>query len=240
MIACRCPFANDLARSQTRPSGSAARKSRNGAAPNGPPDLQQIDASNTRVRLHTKESDQAHLCIGVPSYPLRHPNRYALQLLAVVLGGGMSSRLFTEVRERRGLAYYVFGTNYSYTDVGTLYSQAGVDLNRIDDAISTVAGELKKTVDEQVPSDELEKARSFAKGRFTLQTESPQGLLQFGLRREVLEGGAIEPQEVLDGLDAVTAEDVQRVAQDVIGRNALTLAVVGPFEDKERFEKLLN
>jgi predicted Zn-dependent peptidase len=157
-----------------------------------------------------------------------------------VLGGGMSSRLFTEVRERRGLAYYVFGTNYSYTDTGTLYSQAGVDLNRIDDAISTVAGELKKMADEPVPTDELEKARSFAKGRFTLQTESPQGLLQFGLRREVLEGGAVEPQDVLDGLDAVTAEDVQRVAQDVIGRNAFTLAVVGPFDDEERFEKLLN
>ncbi len=212
----------------------------NGTAPNGPPDLQQIDASRTRVRLHTKESDQAHLCLGVPSHPLRHPDRYALQLLAVVLGGGMSSRLFTEVRERRGLAYYVFGTNYSYTDVGTLYSQAGVDLNRIDDAVSTVAGELKKTVDEQVPSDELEKARSFAKGRFTLQTESPQGLLQFGLRREVLEGGAVEPQEVLDGLDAVTVEDVQRVAQDVIGSNAFTLAVVGPFDDEARFEKLLD
>jgi predicted Zn-dependent peptidase len=211
-----------------------------GTAADGPAPAAPIDASRPRVKLHTKESDQAHLCIGVPSYPLEHPDRYALQLLAVVLGGGMSSRLFTEVRERRGLAYYVFGTNYSYTDTGTLYSQAGVDLNRIDDAISTVAGELKKPVEEPVPTDELEKARSFAKGRFTLQTESPQGLLQFGLRREVLEGGAVEPQEVLDALDAVTAEDVQRVAQDVIGRNAFTLAVVGPFDDAERFEKLLN
>jgi predicted Zn-dependent peptidase len=211
-----------------------------GNGTDGPAPLEPVDSDGTKVKLHTKESDQAHLCLGVLSYPLQHADRYALQLLAVVLGGGMSSRLFTEVRERRGLAYYVFGTNFSYTDTGTLYSQAGVDLNRIDDAISTIAAELQKMADEQVPSDELEKARSFAKGRFVLQTESPQGLLQFGLRREVLEGGAVEPQEVLDGLDAVTAEDVQRVAQDVIGRNRFTLAVVGPFGDAERFEKLLH
>jgi len=211
-----------------------------GNGTDGPAPLEPVDSDGTKVKLHTKESDQAHLCLGVLSYPLQHADRYALQLLAVVLGGGMSSRLFTEVRERRGLAYYVFGTNFSYTDTGTLYSQAGVDLNRIDDAVSTIAAELQKMADEQVPSDELEKARSFAKGRFVLQTESPQGLLQFGLRREVLEGGAVEPQEVLDGLDAVTAEDVQRVAQDVIGRNRFTLAVVGPFEDAERFEKLLH
>jgi len=211
-----------------------------GNGSDGPAPLQPVEADRTRIKLHTKDSDQAHLCLGTLSYPLEHPDRYALQLLAVVLGGGMSSRLFTEVRERRGLAYYVFGTNYSYTDTGTLYSQAGVDLNRIDDAITTIAGELKKMADEPVPSDELEKARSFAKGRFVLQIESPQGLLQFGLRREVLEGGAVEPQEVLDGLDAVTVEDVQRVAQDVIGKNRFTLAVVGPFEDSERFEKLLS
>jgi predicted Zn-dependent peptidase len=210
-----------------------------GNGSDGPSPLEPVQADQTRVKLHTKDSDQAHLCIGVPSYPLKHPDRYAIQLLAVVLGGGMSSRLFTEVRERRGLAYYVFGTNYSYTDTGTLYSQAGVDLTRIDDAISTIAGELKKTADEPVPSDELEKARNYAKGRFVLQTESPQGLLQFGLRREVLEGGFVEPQDVLDGLDAITAEDVQRVAQDVIGGNRFTLAVVGPFEDADRFEKLL-
>jgi predicted Zn-dependent peptidase len=210
----------------------------NGAG--GPPPLQPIPAGAPRIKLHHKDSDQAHLCLGVPSYPLQHPDRYALHVLATVLGGGMSSRLFTEVRERRGLAYYVFGINHSYTDTGTLYSQAGVDLNRIDDAVTTIAAELKKMADEPVPSDELEKARSFAKGRFVLQIESPQGLIQFGLRREVLEGGAVEPQEVLDGLDAVTAEDVQRVAQDVIRRDGFTFALVGPFEDEERFQKLLG
>ena len=204
-----------------------------------PAPLELVPADAPRVKVHTKDSDQAHLCIGAHSYPLKHPDRYVVQLLATVLGGGMSSRLFTEVRERRGLAYYVFGINHSYTDAGTLYSQAGVDLNRIDDAITTIAGELKKMADEPVPSDELEKARSFAKGRFALQTESPQGMIQFGLRREVLEGSAVEPQEVLEGIDAVTADDVQRVAQDVIGDGKLALAVIGPFDDAERFEKLL-
>jgi predicted Zn-dependent peptidase len=193
-----------------------------------------------RVKVHSKTSDQAHLCLGVPSFPLTHPDRYTLQLLSTVLGGGMSSRLFTEVRERRGLAYYVFGLNHSYTDTGSLYAQAGVDINRIDEAVTTIVTELKRIAEERVPADELEKARSFAKGRFVLQLESPQGTIMFGLRREVLEGRAIEPQEVLDALDAVTADEIQRVAQQLIADEALRLALIGPFEDDaERFEALL-
>jgi predicted Zn-dependent peptidase len=151
----------------------------------------------------------------------------------------MSSRLFTEVRERRGLAYYVFATNHAYTDAGSLYAQAGVDIDRIDDAVETVAGELRKIAAESVPPEELHKAKSFAKGRFALQTESPHGLISFGLRREVLEGRTPEPQEVLDGIDAVTSEDVQRVATDLIEDRALRLAVIGPFDDVDRFDQLL-
>jgi len=192
-----------------------------------------------RVKVFTKASDQAHLIIGVPSYPLQHPDRYSLQLLATVLGGGMSSRLFTEVREKRGLAYYVHGINHSYTDAGSLFSQAGVDIKRIDEAVTTIRAELKKIADEPVPGDELEKSRNFAKGRFVLQIENPQGLIMFGLRREVLERRAPEPEEVLAGISAVTAEDVQRVAQDLIGDDRLRLAVIGPFDDPARFETLL-
>ena len=205
-----------------------------------PAAAQLPEADSPGVKVHAKDSDQAHLCLGVPSYPLAHPDRYALQLLATVLGGGMSSRLFTEVRERRGLAYYVFGINHSYTDVGSLYSQAGVDIDRIDEAVTTIVGEFKRIAEEPVPAAELEKARNFAKGRFVLQIENPQGMILFGLRREVLEGRAAEPAEVLEGLDAVSADDVQRVAQDVIGRNGLKLAVIGPFDGAERFEQLLS
>ena len=177
--------------------------------------------------------------LGVRSLPLEHPDRYALQLLATVLGGGMSSRLFTEVRERRGLAYYVFGANHGYTDAGSLYSQAGVDIARIDEAITTIVEQLRRMADEPVPADELEKARAFSKGRFVLGLESPHGTIMFGLRREVLEGEAEEPQEVLAGLDAVTVEDVQRVAQEIVD-DGLHLALIGPFDDPARFEALLG
>ncbi|MSO94705.1 MAG: insulinase family protein [Thermoleophilia bacterium] len=205
----------------------------------GLPEPVVIPTNGSPVSVHTKKSDQAHVVLGARSYPLGHPDRYVLQLLATVLGGGMSSRLFTEVRERRGLAYYVFGTNSSYVDAGSLYAQAGVDIDRIDDAVTTIARELRLIAEDPVPAAELEKARAFAKGRFVLGLESPHGTIMFGLRREVLQGSAEEPEAVLAGLDAVTAEDVQRVAQDVVGKQ-LKLAVIGPFEDAERFEQLLE
>ena len=190
--------------------------------------------------MHTKQSEQAHVILGVPSRPLDDPDRYAIQLLATALGGGMSSRLFSEVRERRGLAYYVYGLNHSYTDAGTLYSQAGVDIARIDDAVGTIAGGLRKIAAEPLPAEELEKARNFSKGRFVLQLESPQGLMLFGLRREELERRLPAPEEVLRGLDAVTSDDVARVASELIGADRMRLAVIGPFDDASRFEPLLD
>jgi predicted Zn-dependent peptidase len=209
-------------------------------AETGEPAPVRLDVNDrAQVKVHTKASDQAHICLGVHSYPLEHPDRYVLQVLSTVLGGGMSSRLFTEVRERRGLAYYVYGLNHSYTDAGSLYAQAGVDINRIDDAVSTVAGELRKIAQDAVPQEELEKAKSFAKGRFVLQLETSQGLIMFGLRREVLESRTPDPEEILGELEKVTAEDVQRVGQDLIDTRGLNLAVIGPFDDPARFEQLL-
>jgi predicted Zn-dependent peptidase len=208
-------------------------------AETGSPAPVVLPANGSQVYLHTKASEQAHLILGVRGYPIGHPNRYALQLLAVVLGGGMSSRFFTEVREKRGLAYYVHASSGSYTDAGTLYAGAGVEIARIDEAITTILGELRKIAAEPVPADELEKARGYTKGRFVLRLESPQGTIQYGLRREVLEGEIEEPDELLRHIDAVTAEDVQRVARDLFDGKRLYLALVGPFDDPERFEKLI-
>ena len=210
---------------EPRPTGTAAEV--------------ELPPDTSPVLLHTKDSEQAHLILGVRGYPIGHPNRYALQLLAVVLGGGMSSRLFTEVREKRGLGYYVHAGNTAYTDAGTFYASAGVDVSRVDEAITTILGELRKIAAEPVPGDELEKARGYAKGRFVLRLESPQGTIQYGLRREVLEGEIEEPDDLLQRLDEVTIEDVQRVAKDLVEDKRLYLALVGPFDDPARFENLL-
>jgi predicted Zn-dependent peptidase len=209
------------------------------AADTGAPPATSENGNGSQVVIHRKDSDQAHLCLGVRSYPLVHPDRWAIQLLATVLGTGMSSRLFTEVRERRGLAYYVYAHNQGYTDAGSLYSQAGVDIARSEEAVETIVREFRRIADEPVPAEELEKARALAKGRFVLRLENPQGMIVYGLAREVLGDPALEPQEVLAGLDAVTVEDVQRVAQDVIGSNGLNLALIGPFDDEAPFQKLL-
>jgi predicted Zn-dependent peptidase len=195
-------------------------------------------AENGAVRVHTKQSDQAHLILGARGYPTGHPDRYTAQLVSTILGGGMSSRLFTEVRERRGLAYYCYATSSTYADAGSMSAQAGVDINRIDDAVTTIAAELRRIAAEPVPAEELEKARNFAKGRFVLGLESPHGTVMFGVRRTALEGEPREPAEMLAALDAVTLEDIQRVAQDILG-NKLYLAVIGPFDDPTRFDGLL-
>ena len=205
----------------------------------GQPAPVTVAQDSPRVKLYTKASDQAHVRVGVHSYPIVHDDRYALALLATVLGGGMSSRLFTEVRERRGLAYYVYGHNMGYTDAGTLYAQGGVDIARIDEAVKTIVAEFGRIAAEPVAADELEKARNFAKGRLVLSLEDPRGTIMFGLRAEVLEGLTREPDEVIAGLEAVTVEDIQRVAQDVIREQTLNFALIGPFDEPERFEKLL-
>ena len=207
-------------------------------APAPKPQAAMFGKGGSRV-VH-RELEQAHLTLALEGVPQTDAALFSLQVFTNTLGGGMSSRLFSEVRERRGLAYYVYGLNHSYTDAGTLYSQAGVDIARIDDAVATIAGELRKIAAEPLPAEELEKARNFAKGRFVLQLESPQGLMLFGLRKEVLERRLPDPDEVLRGLDAVTGDDVARVATELIAADRLRLAVIGPFDDAARFEPLLD
>ncbi len=190
------------------------------------------------VRVERRESDQAHIVLGAGGLPLEHPDRYVASVLQTILGGGMSSRLFTEVRERRGLAYYVFASHSGYTDAGSLVVRAGVDTARVGLAVETIAAELRRIADEPVDADELGKAQRYVTGRLVLGLEEPRGTIMFGLRRLLLEGRTAELDEVVAGIEAVTAGDVQRLAGELIRPERMTLAAIGPLEEAPLREAL--
>jgi predicted Zn-dependent peptidase len=191
--------------------------------------------------LKTKKTDQTHLVCGVRTYPLGHRRRYAEAVLAAILGGGMSSRLFTEVREKRGLAYYVRTDVEHYLDNGYLATSAGVDTKRAAEAIKLIVNQYEKIkAKSSIKPKELAKAKEYLKGRFILEIEDSRNASQhFGLS-ELLEGKIRSLEEILKGIDKVSLEDINRVANECFQADRLNLAIIGPFEDKDKFERLLN
>lgn len=193
-----------------------------------------------RVCLGYRETEQAHLALSLQGIPRSHPDRFNLQLLNTVLGQGMSSRLFLEVREKRGLAYSISSyVNYLH-DTGRLGVFAGVDPRRIEAALEAILGELDRLRGEPVPAEELKKAKEFMKGRLLLQMEDSFAVASWLGRQEILEDRVLTVDEVLAAIDAVTAEDIQRVASERFREESLNLAVVGPFQEEERVRSLLR
>jgi predicted Zn-dependent peptidase len=193
-----------------------------------------------RLRIHYKETEQAHLCLSVPGIPRDHPDRFKLRLLNAVLGEGMSSRLFTEIREKRGLAYSIYSYVSAANDTGAVGVYAGVDPRRIEDAIKAILAEWDRLRRGSVPLDELVKAKEFIKGRLLLQMEDSFSVAAWVGRQEVLSPKVLTVDEVVEAIDAVTATDIQRVAQGLFLGEGLNLAVVGPFEDEKGFRELLE
>ena len=190
--------------------------------------------------LKTKKTDQTHLCLGVRSYNLFHKNRFAQEILAVILGGMMSSRLFIEVREKLGLAYYIKTESSADPDTGFLVTQAGVDNKNAEKAIATILKEYKKISLEKIPPQELKKAKDYIKGKMSLGLESSDAKASFYGVQELLEGRILTPAEIYDKIDKITAEDILMVCKDIFQPQKLNLALIGPFGDKKRFQKLLK
>lgn len=206
------------------------------------PEFERIEEKQTKpaLLLHHKDSQQAHLCLGFRTFKLDHPDRYILGVLTAIMGGGMSSRLFIQVRERRGLAYYVRSGNEHYQDTGNFVTQAGVDTGRIDDAIKVMLEEFAKIRDERVSTEELSKAKEFLKGRLTLELEDSRSVASLFADSELLEEKVRTPEEIMKGVDAVTAEDIRKVAKDIFIQKTLNLAIIGPYKEEGRFAKLLK
>jgi len=193
-----------------------------------------------RVLVSYKKTEQAHLCLGVPAYSRDHKDHFILEVLSAILGGGMSSRLFIQVRERRGLAYYVRSETVEYKEIGNFVTQAGVDLKRIDDAIKVILNEYFYIANNRVTAEELNKAKEFLKGRLILELEDSKNVAGLYGFQELLDKKVYSPKEMIGEIDKVTALDIQRVAKDIFQPEKLNLAVIGPFKEKERFENLLK
>lgn len=190
--------------------------------------------------LKPKQTEQVHIALGVRTIPLDHPDRYALDVLAAIMGGGMSSRLFHEVREKRGLAYYVRTSSDNYTDVGTLVTSAGVDPQRVDEALKVIIeqyGLMQKPGN--ITEAELTRAKELLKGHFVLGIEDTEAVSDFFARQEILERKIETPDEVLKNVSAVTMADINRVAEEYLKR-PLNLAVIGNFPEDKDFKSLLK
>lgn len=189
-----------------------------------------------------KKTEQAHMALGVRAVPLNSPLKYPLSVLSGILGGGMSSRLFSEVREKRGLAYYVRASSDQYTDAGSLVVTASVDPKRAEEAVEVILSELEslKSGKKPVTAEELKKAKEYMKGHLVLALEDSQAVSIFYGTQELIEPETLNPDEMLAKIDAVTIEDVTKVANDYFKQDTLNFAIIGNFEDKNKFEKLLK
>ena len=192
--------------------------------------------------LEERKIDQTHIHLGVRGYNVFHPKKHVQEILGMILGAGgmMSSRLFTEIREKLGLAYYISTDTEEDTDTGFLVTRAGVDSKRVDKAISTILKEYKKISEIKVSKEELKKAKDNIKGKTALMLETSDALASFFTGQEILERKIKTPNEIFKEIDKVSANDILKVAKDIFSLEKLNLAVIGPFKDKEKFEKLLK
>jgi predicted Zn-dependent peptidase len=199
----------------------------------------QHDVPQERVLVEKREIAQSNLALGLRALSRTDPDRYALMILNSILGRGMSSRLFKEVRERRGLAYAVGSGVSRHNDTGLLTISAGVSAENLREAAQVILEEVFKLCDEPVPEVEMTKARDYTVGTFRLSLETPMALAQRA-GESLLTTGEIEPiEEVVAKLEAVTADDVMRVARRLFRREGVSAAVVGPGAGQDEMEALL-
>lgn len=192
------------------------------------------------VFLQHKKTDQTHMLLGVRTYAMNHKDRYVLSIIATILGGGMSSRLFMAVRERRGLAYSVHTSGESYHDAGYLATQCGVEHENLEKTIAVILDEYKKIATEKVDKEELSKAKEYIKGKLAMGFEGSDDVVEYVVTQETLYGKITTLEEKRKRIDKVTAEDVLRVAKDIFQNKKLNLAIIGPHIHKEELVKIVS
>ena len=192
-----------------------------------------------RVRLEQRKTEQTNLCLMTPGVSYAHPDFYAMSLLNAILGEGMSSRLFVEVREHQGLAYEVSSAPMSYHDTGCFYVYAGVEPRQAGPALQAILAEMARMGTEPVPEEELTRAKEYVKGRMALRLEDTNSVAGWLGGQEALRGEVQDLDTIMARFDTVTAADLQRLAGEFFRADWLRLTLIGPHRDPAEFDRLL-
>jgi predicted Zn-dependent peptidase len=196
--------------------------------------------SSPRMKLQFKQTEQSHLSLGFKGFAYGDKRNAAQSVLSAILGGGMSSRLFMEVRERRGLGYYIRASGGSYQDTGVFNIGSGVRVEKIQEALAVIMGELKKIKTASVGDKELQKAKDYIKGKTILALEDNQVRLDWFLEHAAFYRKIETPDEVFKKIDGVTSDDIKKVAKDLFQNKNMTLAIIGPYKTESQFKKILD
>jgi predicted Zn-dependent peptidase len=195
-----------------------------------PPDT--APSTHARIALRNKKDlEQVHVCLGVPSYPLPHEKRFACYVLNTLLGGGMSSRLFQNIRERQGLAYAVFSELNPYRDTGCLSIYAGTSIESARKVVESITKEFRQLKDERVGEEELRRAKDHLKGSLMLGLESTASRMSNLARQEMYFHRFFTLDQVVESIESVTADEVQRIAQTFFDSRQVALTVLGNLEN---------
>ncbi len=211
-------------------------------------DKKNTDNSQSRAKaiLHFKKTDQAHLSLGVRAFQFAEKDEIAAKIISVILGGAMSSRLFTELRERRGLAYYVRTHSEPYSDSGYLTTQAGVPIEKAPEAVKIILDEYKKISEQSIGEEELNRVKQCVIGRSAISLESSDSLANWYGRQAVLfkqqktKNNLLTPEKYYDIIGKINSQDIRRAAEKIFVEKNLNLAVIGPYKNNEKFEKMLK
>ncbi|EKE05007.1 MAG: hypothetical protein ACD_19C00426G0029 [uncultured bacterium] len=198
--------------------------------------------NSPNIKLHNKKKEQTHVILGFIADGKNYKNKYAQTLLATILGGGMSSRMFTEVRERRGLAYSIRTSMDRYIDIGYMGTYAGLDTKRAEEAVKVMLEEHYKISDlrSKIQDKELQKAKEFIKGHLALALEDTSDVSSFFGDQELFSEKVLTPEEVFKKIDKVTMDEVNFEAKRLFVPERLNLAIIGPYDNGKEFKKILS
>lgn len=194
------------------------------------------------ILVFNKKTEQAHFCLGFRTFGLHDKRRHALSVLTTILGGGASSRLFSEVREKHGLCYYISTGRQTYHEVGNMVTQAGVtkEVDKVKKAVEAALKEHKKIKLGDIKKEELTRVKEMIKGRTLLSMEDSFNVAYYYGKKKLLENSIEEPQSVLDEIEKVTVDDLVELTKELFVNDRLNFALIGPFESKDNFSSVIS